>query len=131
MTPRELGLIGQTIVAVKAEVGQDEVEIQLESGAKIRLYHRQDCCESVAINDICGNPSDLVGEQLYELRKQVGGYDDVDHRGSCTWTFYMIRTLQSTVTIRWLGESNGYYSEEVSEEVVMSGGEKPIELELE
>jgi hypothetical protein len=37
---------------------------------------------------------------------------------SYTWTFYRFGTRRGSVTVRWLGHSNGYYSEGVSVEIM-------------
>jgi hypothetical protein len=80
------------------------------------FFHQQDCCESVGINDIVGDLSDLVGEPLLIADEVSGetpvGFEDEYHE-SVTWTFYKFATRKGYVDIRWLGESNGYYSESV------------------
>ena len=87
------------------------------------MYHQQDCCENVQIADIDGDLQDLVGGVLIdfserkstvfdELKIQIKGIEPSDD--SHTWTFYHITTSKGSVIIRWLGESNGYYSEDVT-----------------
>jgi hypothetical protein len=81
------------------------------------FFHGQDCCESVSINDVVGDLSDLVGEPLLIADEVSGetpvGFEDEYHE-SVTWTFYKFATRKGYVDVRWLGESNGYYSESVN-----------------
>lgn len=86
---------------------------------KLIFYHEQDCCENVVIEEIDGDIKDLIGAPLLiceavsndEYQGQYARSDDEDD--SHTWTFYKFATINGYVTVRWLGSSNGYYSENV------------------
>lgn len=106
-------LVGKTLVsAERASVeGDDQLILITTDGLSYCFYHSQDCCESVSIEDICGDLADLVGSpitQATETSNQSGQYGDSE-----TWTFYGFATNKGSVTVRWLGSSNGYYSEYV------------------
>lgn len=103
-------LIGKTIVEV--DVSKDEFWIETSDGWVYLMYHDQDCCESVEIEDMDEDPNVLVGGFVVNAEEVEGVVEDTDW-GSQTWTFYKIDTNKGGITIRWLGESNGYYSESV------------------
>ncbi len=111
-------LRGRVLTAVKV-VGDPgrELVFTLEGGGTCKLYHRWDCCESVGIEDVCGDLQDLIGLPLLLVEESSNRTDppheDHDKHGTYTWTFYRFATVKGYVTIRWYGESNGYYSESV------------------
>ena len=46
-------MVGKTLVSVVKNNDNDELLFETTDGDKYRMYHSQDCCESVTIDDIC------------------------------------------------------------------------------
>jgi len=110
-------LVGKTITEVVGGEGDDQIDFLTSDGEQYRMLHYQDCCEYVSVEDVAGGElTDLVGETILEAYET--SQEDPNASESGTWTFYTIRTMNHTLTIRWYGESNGYYSESVDFEKV-------------
>lgn len=108
-------LKGQTLVSVVGAIeGSKRVTVETSKGTQYAMYHDQDCCEEVAIVEVIGDVNDLIGMPIVEA-EHVSNKDNKPHADadSWTWTFYKLGTVKGFVTLRWLGESNGYYSEDV------------------
>lgn len=104
-------LLGQVII--KITKSEFEINMLTLNGNKYRMHHVQDCCESVYIKDITGDLQDLLDHPI-QLAEAVSKQANSDECSECgTWTFYKLSTVKANVTITWLGESNGYYSESV------------------
>ena len=120
-------LLGETIINFRIVKDVDyfrdekeEIIITLKNKRRFKLHHLQDCCEQVYIEDITGDFSDLIGLPLLiaeEATNEKGQSNNLKmpehHDESWTWTFYKLSTNRGSVTIRWFGTSNGYYSESV------------------
>lgn len=111
-------LVGKTLTEVRGAVGEERITFVCHDGSEYAMFHTQDCCESVSVEDIAGDFSDLIGTPIVDADERS---DDTDPEGvkkeyedeSFTWTFYRLSTIKGTVVIRWYGSSNGYYSESV------------------
>lgn len=113
-------MLGVTMSSVTRDANDEELIFTAEDGRKFIFYHEQDCCESVSIEDVCGDLDDLVGSPLTQAEETVNDDGDVkdEDYGSATWTFYKFSTVKGSVTVRWYGSSNGYYSESVDFRIV-------------
>lgn len=106
----------KVLTEITGSVGDEVMTFTTSDGERYQLWHCQDCCEIVGIEDITGDLKDLIGEPIL-LAEEVKNPDNtplpehVDESG--TWTFYKLATRKGYVDIRWLGTSNGYYSESV------------------
>lgn len=106
-------LKGKVLSYIEVSRKNDEIIFICDDGSKYKMYHRQDCCESVEITDVNGDILDLLNSEVTIDEERV---NDDNYRDDCeseTWTFYTIATKKGYVDIRWHGESNGYYSESV------------------
>lgn len=119
-------LEGKTLLKATND-NNERIIFETQTGEAFELYHEQDCCESVYVESITGDLSDLLETPilLAEVASSQDDPEDIEtsknaakadweYNDSQTWTFYKLRTIKGSVDIRWLGTSNGYYSEEVS-----------------
>ena len=113
-------LVGETLTHIDINEAGNEIMLTTESNKIIRIYHEQDCCESVGIEDTEGNWHDLIGKVIIEASEDVRPAGDPAPKYPDSWTRtdLKFRVDGATVISRWIGESNGYYSESVDIEYV-------------
>lgn len=127
-------LIGKTLASVERE-GDVALIFTSTCGRRWKLFHSQDCCESVYIEDLNGDLEDLVGSPIL-VAEEVSNWADAarlidpsiaereKEEESCTWTFYKFDTAKGGITVRWFGSSNGYYSESVDFDEIDADGDR-------
>ena len=101
---------GMTITAVVYKETDESLLIHLNTHV-LEMLHHQDCCETVYLADVVGSFEDLIGYPLLEVSESIVDIATADM--SSTASYYNFKTIKASVQLRWVGESNGYYSETV------------------
>lgn len=103
-------LLGKTFTEVYLNHHEHELVLK---GINVHFVqnHSQSCCESVGIKEIVGDLNDLVDSPIIEAEEVISNYLEASESGTSSW--YKLGTVKGFVTITWVGESNGWYSETV------------------
>ena len=103
-------LVGLTLDSLR--LNADDSIITITSGSRtFKMEHLQDCCESVYVESIVGDIDDVLNSPIVVAEVSTQDVDCKD--GDEMWTFYKLDTVKGGITIRWNGQSNGWYSIEV------------------
>lgn len=106
-------LKGKVLDKINVSEDRDIITFITNKGEIYKMFHDQECCEGVWLEDINGQLSDIIGSEIL-IADESEHYMEGNNPGgddSWTWTFYRLATKKGWVTLRWYGSSNGYYSE--------------------
>lgn len=112
-------LIGKVFIEIVVHQFKETISFTTTDGEVFQMFHIEECCETVLVEDIVGDLDDLIGSPI--LRAEEATNNENRKEGgdeSHTWTFYKFATIKGYVDIRWYGESNGCYSEKVEFEKI-------------
>lgn len=112
-------LMGKTLTNI-VNNNDNELIFECSNGEKYRMFHNQDCCESVTIDDINGDLNDLLNSPILVAEELDNDGPELENKWGDVqqWTFYKLATKNGYVDIKWYGTSNGYYSTSVNFEEI-------------
>lgn len=121
-------LLGKTLLEARVTDDNSSIYFTTNDGEVIEMTHYQDCCESVYVDEIVGDLSDLIGTPILKAEESTNSDEPKisEYTDSFTWTFYKLATKKGYVDIKWYGTSNGYYSESVSTSLVNKLSEEEL-----
>lgn len=106
---------GHTLASIRgASKNSDLIVLTSTEGHVWEMFHSQDCCESVWLEDVIGDVDDLIGSPILMAEEAISNGEGEAGGIYQDWTFYKLATVKGYVTLRWCGESNGYYSTDVN-----------------
>lgn len=107
-------LIGESIRAIE-KFDDQRVIVRLRTGwQSFIFFHDQDCCELVELRE--ANMDGIIGKVICAVSAEVDHNlpEGAEQMESFTNTTFTFKTEDGSVgTLRFLGQSNGYYSESV------------------
>ena len=91
----------EKIITKIEKIKEEELIFYCEDGSKYKMYHEQDCCENVSIEDICDDLNDLIGvpvlmaEEIFKEQEltPLGEYDN-------SYTWFIIKYIIISQKIR-------------------------------
>lgn len=117
-------LVGEVLTHIDENADNGEILLTTESGRQFKIYHYQDCCESVYIEGTDGDWNQLLNKKLIAVDCDYeDGGDKEAYDSSSTRTIFTFKVNDATVINKWFGSSNGYYSETASLEEITKKGQ--------
>jgi hypothetical protein len=62
-------LKGKTLTNIDGSTDKDRLIFSCSDGSEYLMHHSQVCCESVTIDDVCGDWADLIGSPVLEAEE--------------------------------------------------------------
>lgn len=114
-------IVGKIIVKITGgNVGDEKILFECSDQTTFKMYHFQDCCENVQVDQIVGDINNILHSPVLSAEESNPDRPIIDdiYNESFTWTDFTITTEKGTVVFQWLGCSNGYYGETPQFELV-------------